>query len=458
MRLQWVAAALAAGAVAALAADDGSVVPAMVSVSSSAVQVRGLLMSGHIRDAERLTRAALATGADDSVLSLWGDIQFRRGDFAEAAKAFTAAADLNPENARAIWGLGRIAEAQFRRQEACDLFARAYQLDPRDTDIILSYLDGMADPDARAVLLRNVAALSRISNPDRAEQAAARLQIEQRLAGKMAGRLASAYTSYRVPLSGFRPSGATQDGLIVTVRVNGGNPLRLVLDTGARDIMISGRAAKNLGLDTIVTSRINGFGDGDEGESRLALARSLAIGDLRFEDCLIEVSAHGVVPGADGILGAGIFEAFRMRIDAQRNAMQLTPFADADTPQSPANAIGLRRLMLVKASVAGKEGWFLLDSGAAYSTVTRELVPPALLRNTAANLIGVRGALSGAYRLGPISLGVAGRTLVDLSPVALDLAPLSRREGVEISGVVGYSALSRRPFTIDFRHGVVAFE
>jgi hypothetical protein len=415
-------------------------------------------MAGHIRDAERFTRAALATGADDAALSLWGDIQFRRGDFAEAAKAFAAAADLNPENARAVWGQGRIAEVQFRRQEARDLFARAYQLDPRDTDIILSYLEGMSDPDARAVLLRNVVALSRISNPDRAEQAAARLQIEQRLSGKTPGRLASKYASYRVPLLGFRPAGATQDGLIVTVRINGGNPLRLVLDTGARDIMISGRAAKNLGLETVVASQINGFGQGERGESQLALARSLAIGDLRFEDCPIEVSVRGIVNGADGILGAGIFEAFRVRIDAQRNTMQLAPFADTDTPPPPANAIGLRRLILVRTSVSGQEGWFLLDSGSAYSTVARELVPPVLLQNSAANLIGVQGPLSGAYRLGPISLGVAGRTLVDLSPVTLDLATLSSREGVEISGVLGYSALSRHPFTIDFRHGLVGFE
>jgi hypothetical protein len=45
-----------------------------------------------------------------------------------------------------------------------------------------------------------------------------------------------------------------------------------------------------------------------------------------------------------------------------------------------------------------------------------------------------------------------------MSPVALDLAPLSSREGVEISGVLGYSALSSRPFIVDYRHGEVAFQ
>jgi hypothetical protein len=180
----------------------------------------------------------------------------------------------------------------------------------------------------------------------------------------------------------------------------------------------------------------------------------VAIGALRFDDCLIEVSGRNITPGADGILSAALFEAFRMRVDARRDVMELTPDEDAQ----PSNAIGLRNLMLVKTMVGGREGWFLLDSGAAYSSVSRAIVPPAMGNGRTTELVGVRGALSGAYRLGPLSLGVVGQTLVDLSPVVLDLAPLSAREGVEISGVLGYSALSRRPFTVDFRHGVVTLE
>jgi hypothetical protein len=419
MRWQWIITALAAGAVAALAADVGIVVPPAGSVSEAA-----------------------------------GQAQFRRGDFEEAARTFAAAVEVNGENARAWWGLGRVAEVQFQREKARDLFGHAYRIDPRDPEIVLSYLGGVTDVDARAVLLRNVMAVSRNTDPKRAEQADAQLEIDRRLGGKPAARLASEYTAYRVPLAGFRPVGATQDGLIVIVRVKGGKPLRLVLDTGARGILIDGRAAKNLGLEPVVASRLTGFGESEGGDSQLSLARSLSIGDLRFEDCLVEVSARSITPGADGILGVGIFEAFRLRVDPHRNVMELSP--GGDTAPSP-NAIGLSNLLLVKVAVAGREGWFLLDSGAAYSTVARDLVPPAL-RKGAADLVGVRGVQYGASRLGPMSFGAGGRTLVDMSPIALDLSPLSAREGVEISGVLGYSALSRRPFTIDLRHGVVTFE
>src|SRR4051794_15710292 len=108
MRCQWIASAMAAGALAALAADGTISVP---------------------------------RGGGVHALTLQGETRFRHGDLSGAHAAFEAAVRLEPEDARAWWGLGRVAELQFRRNDARDLFARAYCLDPRDTDIILSYLD-----------------------------------------------------------------------------------------------------------------------------------------------------------------------------------------------------------------------------------------------------------------------------------------------------------------------------
>ena len=54
-----------------------------------------------------------------------------------------------------------------------------------------------------------------------------------------------------------------------------------------------------------------------------------------------------------------------------------------------------------------------------------------------------------------MGLQVGGRVLAEHEAVALDLGRLSQREGVEISGILGYSTLSRWPVTIDFRSGMV---
>jgi len=420
---------------------------------------RTLLANDRVREAEQSVAAALRDGAGDDLLCLWGEIQFRRANFTEAGAAFDSATKRNPRNARAWWGLGRIEEIHFRRDRARELFAKAYGLDPRDTDIILSYLDGMPDARNRTMLLRDVISLSSADNPRRAALAVAQIQIEERLGGRAAGRLASAYTTYRVPLSGFHPASARQDGLLVAVRINGGKTLHLVLDTGARGIFVDARATKNLGLEPIVESRVAGFGAGEAAESQVALARSLAIGDLAFENCLIQVSRQSMTAGADGILGAGVFERFRMRVDVHSHAMDLTPIEQplqGEIGRIP--AIGQRNLLLVRTAVADREGWFLLDTGAAFTTLARDLVPSAFQGSTAPELVGARGAVTGAYRLGPLSLAVGRKSLVDMTPVALDLAPLSRREGIEISGVLGYAALSKGPFTIDLSRGLVTFE
>src|SRR5260370_20352072 len=218
-----------------LAADD-STSPVTIR-SAAAAEGRALLRAGRLTEAEDAVRTAHQAG-DEAAWSLSGELSMRRGDFDAARHDLEIAASLNHANARAWWGLGRIEQLHFRRQAARDLFARAYRLDPSDPEILLSYLEYVSEPAARAVLLRNVVALSRDSEPERARHALGRLQTESRLAGREPGALASAYTTYRIPLTGFHPVGSGQHGLIVMARVNGGRPVRLVLDTGSPGLML----------------------------------------------------------------------------------------------------------------------------------------------------------------------------------------------------------------------------
>ena len=279
--------ALASGA--ARAAEESAGVAVPNPPVTAAARARQLLNAGQTDLAERMVRAALAAGADDSLLCLSGEIQFRRARFPEAARAYEAAIALNPDNARAWWGLGRIEQANFREQRARDLFSRAFGLNHRDIDIILAYADFVTDPASKSILLDNVARLARVDQPERAERAVAQRLIQERLQGRTPGRLASPYAAYRLPLSGFRPNTSAQDGILVTARINGGKPLRLLVDTGARGMVICARAARNLGLETIVASRLAGLGDPGAGESRVALARRVEFGDLAFDECLGEV-------------------------------------------------------------------------------------------------------------------------------------------------------------------------
>jgi hypothetical protein len=306
--------------------------------------------------------------------------------------------------------------------------------------------------------------VARLAGPDqreRAERAVALLQIQERLQGRLPSRLASRYASYRLPLTGFRPTTSAQAGILVSARINGSKPLRLLLDTGARGITIHAGAARNLTLETITASRLGGFGEAGADESHVALARSVTFGDLVFEDCLVEISARSLTTGADGVLGADVFERFRIGVDARAGVLQLTPFDDstreASRPSVP--AIGIRHLMLVKTRVeGGSEGLFLVDTGAAYTAVSRDYLPPVLRhQGQPVELQGAQGPLAAALRVAPLVLNVGGLPLVERAPLAVDLHAISQMEGIEIAGILGYSMLGRSPFTLDFRNGTVEF-
>jgi tetratricopeptide (TPR) repeat protein len=413
--------------------------------------------------------APCAVAADDSLASLppssiaeqsrsiqrAGELALRRGDFDAARQAFSRAAALQPSYARAWWGLGRVEKLHFRRDAARDFFAAAYRLDPRDPEIILSYLDYVTDPASRAVLLRNVVYLARAAMPRHAELAATRLAVEKRLEGREAGALASGYRGYRLHLAGFRPSGASEHGLLVTARINGGRPLRLLLDTGARGLLIRKAAARDLGLEPIVESQVGGLGDGSAVESTLSLARRVAFDDLEFRDCLVEVSGEAPARGVDGIVGPSLFERFVVRIDGRERELELMPRGGEESLANGSHVLDLDRLLLVRARMgSGKEGWFLLDTGAAFTAISAKEAPAAL-RAGSADVAGMQGAAM-ANRLSPVALQVAGKSLADPEAIALDLGRLSEREGVEIAGILGWSAVGRWPMTIDFRTGSVS--
>ena len=434
---------------------------APVNLPAPTLRVRQLLNAGQTDQAERLVRAALADNDDDALLCLSGDIHYRRANFTEAARAYQAALALNPENARAWYGLGRIEQAHFRAPRARDLFAKAFALDHRDTDIILAYTDFVIDPASKSILLENVARLANLNQPDRAAHAVAQRQIHQRLEGRLPARLASPYVTYRLPLTGFRPVSSAQDGILVSARINAGKPLRLLLDTGARGILLNPRAARDLALETVVASSLSGFGDTANGESRVALARTVSFGDLAFDECLIEVAGRSLTNGADGVIGADIFQRFKIGVDAHSRLLQLTPFDDApgeaSYPSVP--AVGIRNLLLLKTRVeGGREGLFLLDTGAAYTAVSPEYLPPTQQTSSPINLQGARGPLlNGAFRTGPLTFHLSGLPLLETAPLAMDLRPISQLEGIDIAGILGYSTLAKSPFTLDLRHGTVVF-
>ena len=265
-------------------------------------------------------------------------------------------------------------------------------------------------------------------------------------------RVVSEYRDYRIHLSTWRPSGSVAAGVLVPVRINNSALLHLVLDSGASGIALHRHAARLHRLVPVAEPRIAGFGKGRDVAARVSRADSVAVGDLQFEDCLINIVPGELTRDADGVIGTKFFEAFRIRLDATARELKLEAFPE----QRNTGEINPDHLLFVRARVNGnEEGLFLVDTGSAVTSLASDVQWPRAISGTTTNLAGVAGALAEAKQLAPVSLEIGGRKVVDHKPVALNLEVISRRNGIKVAGILGYSVLSRTQVTFDYREGRV---
>jgi hypothetical protein len=88
-----------------------------------------------------------------------------------------------------------------------------------------------------------------------------------------------------------------------------------------------------------------------------------------------------------------------------------------------------------------QDAYFMLDSGSTYSAVSQDIANQ--LSGGFTHLVGARGPLDGASFSRRMRLDLGAAQLTDFNPVSLDLTEMSRQEGVEISGIVGFSVVSK---------------
>jgi len=266
------------------------------------------------------------------------------------------------------------------------------------------------------------------------ESALGRITIREKTGGKKLGALASRYGNYELPLY---PS--LEGTSILKVSVNQASTLRLILDTGARGIVVSAAAARSLGLRDLVQASLDGAGD------------TVRIGDLIYRNCPIHVSGRSLTEHADGVIGSVIFQQFEINLDFADHTLNLIPFAEGQPRLSgeeedwtnwdrripdgmeqfvPISQVG--SLILVPTRIKGAGGgYFILDTGASFSSVSK---------------------------IYPFALQFANRTFTDPALLAQDLKSISNREGIEISGIIGCPMLAHSNISIDYRDGLLGIQ
>ena len=160
------------------------------------------------------------------------------------------------------------------------------------------------------------------------------------------------------------------------------------------------------------------------------------------------------------MIGLDVFKDFLIRLDAPARSLELLPFPDEPQGGSAICPGCLRAyrsgsLLLVRGTINGRaDGYFVIDSGSRYTMLSCKLVPQP---GSPATFHGAQGDQDVSVPSSPVNIRLGDKHLVDFEYATFDTSEISSRNGVEISGAIGYSLIRNFALTVDFRHGLVNF-
>lgn len=403
-----------------------------------------------------LLAASIASG--DSALTERANAALRSGDTLSARQLLEAALQSDPSDAWANFHLGRLNQMEFRPVSARRHFEAALKAAPNDPEVLWQYATVTADQHRELNILHRLAA-STTRAPGPRQRALEHLELHRNLGVRKLNELRTSYTpvSWKLPVASST-RGVTI-GWIVRLSVNGSRPLRMLLDTGSRNMLISRNQARGLGLEPLGNVPIGGFGEESQQMAQLTLADRVRIGETEWGNVLVEVAGQNLDFEVDGLLGIDLFRHFQLTLNGPAGMMELTPFEGeqpsdgaGEHPWSRVDAQepSLRRVGHLLFAPAGRDGHFVLDSGAGVSVLHRDS-NDNLFRGLV--LAGMSGDVNVSTVPNSPRLSLGGAEVLLRRPVAMDLRPMSESLGFRIAGFLGYPVFKKSITTIDVRGG-----
>jgi hypothetical protein len=271
--------------------------------------------------------------------------------------------------------------------------------------------------------------------------------------------LVSPYRPYDLKLRTFYPVPSRAAGVLLHTCINGGRPLRLVLDSGAEVIVIGAKAARSAGLSGSSEMELVGLGSRP---ARVGWAETVEIGPVSFRNCRVALVDGNVVEGADGVIPLSLFSDFLLHLNLPEKTLGLIPYPREQGPAiPPTRGVIKRHLLLVATVLNGKQsGYVILDTGAFCSAISREVARTLSGSHIVpeVRLAAGTGAATGERVSSSVHFAIAEQDLIPDEVVALDLSNLSRHYNMEVMGVLGFPALSNYVLTIDYRDQRVKIE
>ncbi len=440
---------------------------------------RTLLKKDDVAEASEVAGQASKLAPESAALRvLLGDIYYRKGDFEKAHLSYLSAIQSDKNVARAYWGAGRVLLTECRYRSAKSLFQKAYELEPDDPDVLLAWGATLQKAADKIPAMERYLGLATNEEVDKLDSIRSWMALMQRIGDQKTFLLQRKPRSSTIPLETLYRNRWTAVGLGIKVSFNGGKAQKLLLDTGARGILINRKTAEKFGVKPLAASPIRGIGDEGTRGGYTGWVDIVRIGDLEFRDSIVEVADKKVLDDVAGVIGVNIFSDYLIKLDYPRQVLELLPLAgETDNTEddqggweferqispemksfTPVRKIGQHLLVRTKVNDR-KQVQFVIDTGANVSLISSELAKEVTdtIVDKWTDAKGMSGYVKGVYRAAEVSLEFAGLRQKNLNMVSFDLRKLSKSAGTEISGVLGYSVLRYLTIFIDYRNGLVKF-
>lgn len=447
---------------------------------------RVYLAKANTEEAYAAAQKAVALTPDHApAIVALGEVYFRQGKLNEAQAAFSKPLRACDLDARAFLGLYRLYAVSLNWKHAKFDIDQAYKLAPGDPDIQRAYT-GTLSANERIAALKEY--LAGATDDDEESRAGLKKELDvlQAESEKPQGcRLVTRLKSTEATLEPLNDGPKNVHGYGLIVKLNGVSS-RLLLDTGASGILIDRKIAEKAGIKSVTDIHIGGIGDVGPTAGFLGHAGKIQIGQLEFDDCLVQVSSGRTVMDSDGLIGANVFRHFLVDIYMPANKLKLSELPSY--PDEPASEVSLdSRLsqpvhwhdryvppgmesytpvfefghgLLIPTSVnSSSPKLFLIDTGAFDNQLSLAEAKEVTKVSTeyADEVRGLSGKVKTVYSASNATIQFSNVRQQREDLVTIDLAHVSDDFGTEISGVLGFAMLWMLDIKIDYRDGLVDF-
>jgi predicted aspartyl protease len=462
-----------------------------------------------VKDANDIVQKALTQNPQSAILlTSLGEIQYREGTPWLAGVSARAA-----EKADVCYPAGHLLSAKILRLNsyygtAAKEIAIAHTLDPHNPMVRRSWLDTLPIKE-RIAELESYLATGGGDDADTTKSLHFFLDYlkKQDAQPHNACRLVSNTESATIPFAPMMSDGAHIRAFGLDVKFNDHNA-RLQIDTGASGLVISRSIADRAGLKQFSEMEIGGVGSQGSKAAYAAFADDIKIGSLEFRDCTVRVIDQRNVLDVDGLIGMDVFSHFLITLDYPIRKLLLAPLPsrpddsglrkptletgrnedDTDSP-APADAtktaaankptphgprdryiapemkdwIPVYRIghnLLLPASLnKTEEKMFILDTGSFSTTISPDVAREVtkVHANDSMKVRGLSGAVDKVYTADAITFQFANIAQKVEDVVAFDTSSLSKNLNMEVSGLIGYTALAHLTINIDYRDGLMKF-